>query len=100
MRLTINVTQEDIDHGKRGDCTRCPIALAVTRELDLSPRDYLRVNGCEVILQLEGEIDSTLSPVQCFSLGVEGQKFVKDFDSPLNLSVEPFSFELEEVTLL
>lgn len=32
--VTIEVTQADIDEGLRGVCSRCPVALAVARELD------------------------------------------------------------------
>ena len=29
--MLIEVTQEDIDHGIRNDCTECPVALAIKR---------------------------------------------------------------------
>ena len=31
--MKIHVTQEDIDHGFRGDCKECPVARAVNRVL-------------------------------------------------------------------
>lgn len=33
LQVCINVSQLDIDEGRRGDCNHCPIALAVNREL-------------------------------------------------------------------
>lgn len=33
MRITIEVTQEDIDHGRPRDCRHCPIARATNRVL-------------------------------------------------------------------
>jgi hypothetical protein len=31
MKLTIDVTADDIEHGKRRDCNNCPVARAIQR---------------------------------------------------------------------
>ncbi len=42
-RLTIQVTQEDINQGKQGDCKFCPVALAIQRCLkQLDPEGSYR----------------------------------------------------------
>jgi hypothetical protein len=35
--ITIKVTQRHIDHGRRGDCSYCPIALAISEVIAHSP---------------------------------------------------------------
>jgi hypothetical protein len=99
--LTVEVTQEDIDQGRRGDCERCPIALAVVRTLDLGPHGFAMVNYTEVIIQEYNDDRPFPCPAErmrFFLLGAKGEKFVKDFDSPLRLTVEPVTLVLEEVT--
>jgi hypothetical protein len=32
--ITVEVTQEDIDNGKRGRCFSCPVALAIQRAIN------------------------------------------------------------------
>jgi hypothetical protein len=34
--VTVNVTQEDIDRGRRGSCGRCPVARAIRRDARLT----------------------------------------------------------------
>lgn len=36
MKYTVNVTQEDIDKGKKGSCSQCPVALAGIRSVGKS----------------------------------------------------------------
>lgn len=33
VRIEVHVTADDIAHGRRSDCTRCPVALAVGRAM-------------------------------------------------------------------
>jgi hypothetical protein len=84
---TVNVTQEDIDTGTAGSCSECPVALAVTYALGLGERDSVRVTASSIYVYPTGSRFRSPPSVK---------KFIKDFDSPLNLSVEPFSFELVE----
>lgn len=83
MRVTINVTQADIEAGTRQDCKACPVALAVKR---------LLVGGCSVnvsrLLEFEGHglAVETNYPDTCAD-------FINDFDQ--GKPVLPCTFEAE-----
>lgn len=52
-RLRLNVTQWHINHGRRGSCSSCPIALAAKDSPDFpgNPDDYdIGVGGRELII--------------------------------------------------
>lgn len=81
--MKINVTHEDINAGKTGDCVRCPIALAIGR---LMPEAHLYLwtgwlywadKGCPRKVELPEE----------------ARLFIRDFDA--SVIVNPFSFELD-----
>jgi hypothetical protein len=82
---TITVTQEDINDGKGGNCTLCPIALAAKRTFP----DICPVVGAYFLVldSAPGEEDGELIP-----LPGDAQQFVEDFD--FGRPVEPFSFKV------
>lgn len=80
MRVTVNVTQADIDNGVDGDCRLCPVARALSRA---------GVRGWNVfyhglVSELTGET---------IALPRSAMEFIRRFDS--GGDVKPFSFELE-----
>ena len=79
--MKIQVTQDDIDHGRSGDCNFCPVARAVKRatHLDLG----VRVTIGYVYL---GNLVN-------FQLLSKVADFVYDFD--VGMPVKPFEFELD-----
>lgn len=80
--MTITVTQHDIDHGRRGDCVWCPIALAASRAIGAE----VYADGAEIFsinnrYQFQAETPE------------EACRFMEEFDA--GEPVVPFSFELE-----
>lgn len=87
-RITIKVTQEDLELGKAGDCKYCPVALAATRAMgpeanvvvtlnSLRYTYYSRTNTPHIVLQ---------------PLPVAVRNFIKWFDD--TGMGRPFSFRL------
>jgi hypothetical protein len=87
--VQINVTAEDIEHGKGGDCNECPIARGLNRWLGGS--FYARVGGYTVSVA-----DPALPFAECdvytCRLPEEATRFIGAFDR--DSSPEPFSFML------
>lgn len=85
MKLTIEVTQDDIDKGNRVSPVSCPIALAVKRQYRSrwlhSPPNSVSVSQRGVT------IDS-----QDYSIPKEARFFISDFDC--DHDVKPFTFEM------
>lgn len=75
--IEIHVTQEDIDHGRKGSCVNCPIARAAYRAL----RGWVEVHQFE--LNHMGKL---------YELPPLAIEFILDFDS--DCRVEPFTFTL------
>ena len=79
----IDVTQEDIDRGRRGKCMECPIALAAARATGrasaFTSHWAVNVDGADF-----DEIDNATTP--------EIRKFIGDFDC--GEKVSPFSFKM------
>lgn len=84
MKLTVTVTAEHIQRGKRLDCARCPIALA-TRPL---------LVGCEEVEVFATHVEIRVAPGDLVhtQLPHEASLFVARFDG--GLYVEPFTFEM------
>ena len=68
MKLTINVTQEDIDNGRQLDCLMCPIALATCKAIAGTPwmlvgpyTRYLRLFDSNITIRTQ-EIDIEWPP--------------------------------------
>lgn len=74
---TIYVTSDDILNGEASNCLKCPIALAIQRQI---PCRFARVGKISVGLQID--------------LPDEAKKFIAAFDKH-ELNLQPFSFELE-----
>jgi hypothetical protein len=86
--ITINVTQEDIDHGEKGMCRKCPISLAIQRVTNF---DYCYVNDIFVSFYNGDPLEELLIKKQ---LPEVARKFIRIFDGNIG-DVFPFSFELD-----
>jgi hypothetical protein len=84
VAVTVDVTQNDIAHGRRGLCRECPAALAMERAGIVEPR----VRNTELWLRTAHE--HRLVKVR---LPESAAKFIDDFDA--NRTVEPFSFQID-----
>lgn len=84
-RFVIEVTQEDINNGKRGNCRKCPVALACMRSM---PGFVVDVSTREIFIQHTSE-----HIVKSVPMSYTVRDFVVNFDS--HGYVEPFSFVLE-----
>ncbi len=82
MVRTIEVTQEDIENGKRHSCDKCPIALAVQRTFK---ERWIVSATFAAPYQRPGVAD----------LPNEAMSFVVAFDADTN--VFPFAFELNDL---
>lgn len=105
MKLTIDVTQRDIDNGLPDHVSSCPIALATLRvwqaEHGYEPMD-VNVDGSVLAIDpRQLYADDALPPETalargtdprplCFPLPAEAHEFIERFDSDRH--VEPFSF--------
>lgn len=92
------VTQEDIDNGKIGECSKCPLALAIDRifggkyYISVAPQDILVIDQepfgskgtSHGLIQYRGR----LSPAMV--------DFVREFDSQHLVKPCVFEMELEE----
>jgi hypothetical protein len=81
MEVTIDVTQEDISRGVKGNCVACPIALAVNRALDV---DVCVVESLRIL-------------TDCYHayLPAHAVRFMSIFDIFGKEFVEPFKFSAE-----
>jgi hypothetical protein len=91
---TISVTQDDIEHGERGDCRGCPIARAVNRML--ATGYFARVRD-EISIWTEGGGRF----VRGLDLPDAAREFIALFDSnngdPDDTPVKPFTFEIPDI---
>lgn len=77
--MKIEVTQQDIDSGKKSDTSCCPVALAMARAVE-----PLRVSVITKWASIDGRYHS---------LPPEVTTFIKRFD--IGGAVDPFTFELQ-----
>lgn len=87
MKVTINVTEDDILTGIRGICVLCPIARAINRVL--SDNEYFAVVGN--YLHISDYKESHFRKVVV--LPKVARAFINSFDE--GEGVMPFSFELD-----
>jgi hypothetical protein len=80
MKLTIEVTQQDIDKGIKEDASRCPIAKATRRALQ---------GIKDVEISSEGSFTWSNKPYQ-FRLTKTMEKFMNKFDELGKKGVKPF----------
>ena len=85
MTYTINVTAEDIACGGRGNCSRCPVAKALTRCVPGVKESYASYTG--------GSLYAIAGPGLRVKFPIEVAYFISDFDS--GLPVSPFTFTVE-----
>lgn len=83
MEITIHVTQEDIEKGRRDDVCWCPIALAAKR----AGLKGVEVDASQDANKSWGWLWTTN---ECFRLPKEAIDFISAFDS--SEPVQPFSF--------
>ena len=80
MFIKLQITQDDINKGKRFDCSLCPIARAAKRYfnemVNVSPQSIFVGNNCYRILRT-------------------GENFILDFDG--GVPVEPIEIEIEQI---
>lgn len=79
--MIITVTQEDIDHGKRGSPTNCPVGHALHRKYR---RSYANIYRITVFDRIDRE--------HRFRCSKELTKVMEEFDD--GEGMEPFSFDL------
>ncbi len=77
--VKIKVTQDCIDKGVQGSCSKCPIALAILKE---------RPNSTVVVGDCYTSVDD-----ERFCMPEEASEFIHDFDEGI-ISLKPFEFEL------
>lgn len=81
--IRVSITQEHIDEGWMGDCTRCPIALALKdmgHENAWVDDDWIGLDGKE--------------SKERFPFPRSADLFRDDFDNNLKADLKPFSFVL------
>ena len=81
--MLVQVTEQDIEEGKRHNCHLCPVALAVARTLGMKTDDVLMTG--DVYIRWEGW---RLLGDGSFKI----RRFAANFDK--GKPVKPFSFEL------
>jgi hypothetical protein len=85
MVTRIEVTRDDIEHGRKGDCIACPVARAISRTLDAP---------CTVSHEawIYGRSRCLCDPIR-----VELPHAVEDFIDAFDVGerVEPVSFDLD-----
>ncbi len=84
-RVHVELTQEDIDHGKPESCSECPVARAVARAM-----------GVVCVVHVDCQIAVSDGDTWWTPLPAVVETFVDNFDN-VNQRVlcEPFAFDLE-----
>jgi hypothetical protein len=85
----IQVTQDDITHGQKGDCQYCPIARAIARTVQYA--EEINVYHCDgrIIHSLEPPLTRIAVP---FDLPEIAQEFIRRFDH--KRTVWPIEFDI------
>lgn len=94
--VTVSVTQEHIDRGKRNDCSDCPVALAFLDALPGARIASVRYWDHDGDLARAPEIHVTVdfdAGFRYYRAPDEVAAFVADFDD--GLAVSPFTFTAE-----
>src|SRR5688572_10335184 len=107
MLLQVNVTQDDINNGKRGKCSKCPIALAISRELR---KKKLASNKVNVMGAMASKCYSSVAikargkwyaidrdNISWGSIPSSALTFVRDFDSGKKVDLIQFELNLVPV---
>lgn len=86
--MQLEITQEDIDKGKQGDCGLCPIALAIRRKL---PKSNPLVLSNRVFITDE----HSKNKQYYFRMSSNAQEFICEFDN--GFPVKPIEIELTKL---
>lgn len=86
--MLIEVTQEDIDHGVRGECRLCPIARALQRA---TGNPFATMGAWNCWPENNGTAFQTGGPIPCPDAAYD---FIQAFDGKGASKVRPFSFEI------
>jgi hypothetical protein len=87
MKVTINVTQEDIDKGEKLNCSACPIGLALARAgFPVTSVMWFTVGDKTSILDYVSTLER--HPINQFMADFDGGCEVKPFSFVLDLSEE------------
>jgi len=91
-KITISVTQDDINSGVREDCNKCPVARAISRHF---PGEWVSVTGDTVSIydNYDTEEDYYSGCVADYYLPESVAQFVSDFDK--GKTVMPFEFVID-----
>lgn len=92
MRKLIEVTQEDIDHGKRLDSSKCPIARAIKRHFPTSETMKIVQAGLKGIYYWDNHMAKEICPTPR-----SAYRFIRKFDRWGRNGVKPFNFYMESV---
>ena len=84
MKLTVEVTQADIDNGHLNHCRACPVALAICRAVDAGT--HVEVHGHR----------ARIGDKWMVRLHEEVEIWIADFDCNGPSAVKPFTFTLDE----
>lgn len=85
QKVTINVTQEDIDKATPRSCSACPIALAFMRVFP-EHEAFIYTMPPQAIISPNIPHEST-----SYNIPEEAREFIKKYDH--NIPVKPFEFE-------
>jgi hypothetical protein len=85
--IEIDVTMEDILHGERAQCCKCPIALALSRYY--SPESYT-VSVYDDVVYVVSRDNGTFLTI---TLEPKAQEFIRMFDG--RQEVLPFTFDFD-----
>ncbi len=95
MEVTVQVTQEHIQQGRRNKCKRCPIALAIN-ELLMSGLISVVSDGTVAVIDIAWVLipneESWYETLAREDTPPSAAKFIHDFDR--GFEVRPFSFQL------
>ena len=79
MKIEVDVTQEDINNGRKFNCIMCPVALAIKRAIR---------NPKVSVFSILARIDT-----EDYFFPKKVQNFIQNFDG--SILVEPIKFELD-----
>lgn len=85
MKLTVEVTQADIDSGESADCHACPVALALVHEA-----------GTRHPLDVEVHQNYAIVRGEWYGLPEQVRVWIANFDCNGPEAVKPIAFAMEE----
>lgn len=92
--LRVEVTEEDIKNGKRDNCKKCPVVLALARTLGVKNVDVRWYNADSQSLEEPYYGASFVIAYQSFSLKLPPEVGTKISKYDRSGEMQPFSFEV------